>query len=484
MFHNFLQKYNNLPKQGKAAIWYAICGFIIKGLTLITTPIFTRLLTTSQYGIFSVYATWQHIITIFATLNLASGVYVRGLIKFENDSERFTASIQSLFLVVFSFVVLIYLGLIDFWDSIFDLPRQYMFALFAGILLQASFHFWSARQRVNFEYKRLVLFTLANAIVSPALGITAVILFEDKVTARVYAGLLSKIIIFGWLLLQMVFVNTGIELTKYWKYALSYNLPLVPHYLSQIILNQSDRIMIKAITGASNAGIYSLAYSAALILTIVNNAIINSYSPWLYRNLKNKNYYGIRKISMNLLIGIGFVNIFLIAFAPEAVAILAPQAYYKAIWVIPPVTMSVFFMFMYNLFSQFEFYYEKTKYIMAASVGAAVLNIILNYFFIHLFGFLAAGYTTLACYIAYSVFHYVVMNSIVAKEIPEYRIYEPKTIVRLSFLFVAVGTLFLATYAYPLYRYSLIIIIIVVSYVNRSVLRKLLNEVLEIRQKK
>ena len=54
---------------------------------------------------------------------------------------------------------------------------------------------------------------------------------------------------------------------KFWKHALMFNLPLIPHYLSQTILNSADRIMISSLVGASEAGIYSLAYSISVSYT-------------------------------------------------------------------------------------------------------------------------------------------------------------------------------------------------------------------------
>ena len=47
------------------------------------------------------------------------------------------------------------------------------------------------------------------------------------------------------------------------------------------------------------------------------------------------------------------------------------------------------------------------------SCGAAVLNIILNWFFIPRYGYIAAAYTTLVTYLIYFVFHYLIVKKIV-----------------------------------------------------------------------
>ncbi len=63
-----------------------------------------------------------------------------------------------------------------------------------------------------------------------------------------------------------------------------------------------------------------------------------------------------------------------------------------------------------------QFYYEKTQFLMAASMAAAGANVVLNFIFIRLFGYIAAGYTTLACYMLYSVGHYIVSKRILVNE--------------------------------------------------------------------
>ena len=61
----------------KSSFWYVVSNFLTRGLVFITTPIFTRLMTTKQYGDFSVFASWQSIflvicgLEIYATLNRA-----------------------------------------------------------------------------------------------------------------------------------------------------------------------------------------------------------------------------------------------------------------------------------------------------------------------------------------------------------------------------------------------------------------------------
>ena len=100
--------------------------------------------------------------------------------------------------------------------------------------------------------------------------------------------------------------------------------------------------MINDMVGVDEAGIYSLAYSISLIMTLFNTALMQTINPWFYQKIKNDKIQDLASVAYTTLVMIAVVNIAVIAFAPEAVAIFAPKEYYDAIYVIPPVAMSVF----------------------------------------------------------------------------------------------------------------------------------------------
>ena len=103
--------------------------------------------------------------------------------------------------------------------------------------------------------------------------------------------------------------------------------------------------------GESEAGIYTLAYSLAFLMTIFNTALMATLNPWIYQKIKDRKEKEIGKIAYLSLGFVAIVNILLILLAPELVRIFAPEEYYNAIYVVPPVAMSVFFLFSYVILS-------------------------------------------------------------------------------------------------------------------------------------
>lgn len=481
MFKELKKSYNNMPVQVKASFWFLICSFMQKGISTIATPIFTRLLTTAEYGQYNVFNSWLGIVTIFVSLNLSAGVYSQGLIKYENDRNIFSSSLQGLSTVLTIIWTVIYLLFPCFWNNLLSLTTVQMFSMLVMIWATSAFCFWASEQRVLYKYKALVTITIVVSLAKPILGIVFVIHAKDKVTAQILGLVLVELIAYTILFIKQMRRGKKFFSEKYWRYALMFNLPLVPHYLSQTILSSADRIMIKSMTGDAAAGIYSLAYSIALIMTLFNTALMQTISPWIYQKIKAKKIEDISTVAYITLFVVAGVNLLLIAFAPEAVAIFAPKSYFSAIYVIPPVAMSVFFMYTYDLFAKFAFYYEKTAFIMIASVIGALLNIILNYIFIGIYGYQAAGYTTLICYIIYSICHYIFMNSVCDQCCCGIRPYDIKIILVIAVPFVFSGLLLLFTYHYAVIRYGIMIIALITALIKRENLINLAKKILALK---
>ena len=466
--------YDNLSVQVKASLWFLCCGFLQKGISLITTPIFTRVMTETQYGRYSVYYSWFSILQIIISLNLAAGVYTRGLVKNEEDQDRFSSAMLGLNTTCILIWTVIYVVFHNVINDILGLSSLLMGAMMVDIWAHSAFQFWSNRERVNFRYKKLVVVTLVSVIMKPVLGVIAVCSVEEAYQAegRVLVAAAVNALLFS--VLYIVIAKKGKHFfdKKYWIYALKFNLPLLPHYLSQIILNQADRLMIDEYCGASFTAYYSVAYTLAMVLQILNTSISGTMNPWIYKSIKENDFKKIGNVSYIVLVLIAVANFVVVAAAPEFLVILAPEQYQVAVWVIPPVTVSVYFTFLYNLFATFEYYYEKTGYVMMASVSGAVLNVVLNAIFIPKFGFIAAGYTTLVCYILYAVAHYLFLRRVSRNFMNGEKVYDLKIILMIGCgLLVASGVIMLF-YPHPIVRYSLIAIIIGVGFIKREQLIK------------
>jgi len=392
----------------------------------------------------------------FITLNIYGGVYVQGLVKFENQREQFASSFQGLNLSLTVIWLGIYILFSGKWNQLLGLTFGQGLLMLLLIWTTGVFQLWAQEQRVSFRYKALLLATLAYSLLAPILGVIFIKISLDKVTARIIGLAAASIAAYGWMFIVQCRKGKIFCSLELWKYALKLVIPLIPHYLSQMILNSSDRIMISRIVGDREAGIYSLAYSISLIMTMFNTSLLSTIEPWIYQRIREREVDKIKRVAYPSFVLIAMVNLLLIVFAPEIIGIFAPNEYYEAIWVIPPIAMSVFFMFAYSFFAMFEFYFEQTKYITIATFTGALVNIITNYIFIQKFGYIAAGYTTLMCYIIYAVLHFLFMKKICKEKLDGIKVYDLRVISGITVLFMVFGFAMIITYRHLMVRYLVV----------------------------
>ena len=105
---------------------------------------------------------------------------------------------------------------------------------------------------------------------------------------------------------------------------------------------------------------------------------------------------------------------------------------------------------------------------MLASIGGAVLNIVLNYVGIKLFGYVTAAYTTLICYMVYALFHYILMRKVCNEYCDGIKPYNDRILFGIVVVFLLFGFGLLLTYSYVVIRYFIVILMVIIVIVNKK----------------
>ena len=216
-----------------------------------------------------------------------------------------------------------------------------------------------------------------------------------------------------------------------------------------------------------------------MAMQLFGTSISQSLQPWLFKKLKEKSYDGISNIMNLSLLLVAVLNLMLIILAPEAVSILAPKSYQEAIWIIPPLAASVVVMFFYQHFVNVEFFFEESRITSAASIGAALLNVGLNYWLIPKFGYLAAGYTTLASYSVFGAVHYIFMCLVCKKNDCPKTIFDIKIMLLIMAMFAGVTVAVAIGYTHLWLRLAVLAIILILLIVKRKVVVGALKQIMK-----
>lgn len=459
-----LTRLRRTPPPVLASLAFLVMSVIEKGLFLLTSPIYTRLLTQSEFGTVSVFLSWRGLLGVAATFCLSAGVFNNGMLDYEEDRNGFSFSMLILSNVI---TIICFVALSILWPgvkTIFGIDMPLLCLMFLFFLSQPAFAFWMARQRFEYKYRRLSLVVIAYAFLSHAAAITCIYLFPaHRVYGRLFGGEGVLLCVYGGFYLYIASKAKWKLNISYWKTAVLFNLPLIPHYLSGYLLNSSDRIMIANLTDSAAAAKYSVAYTIALAVTIVWNAINGSLVPYTYKKCKSKDYQSIAEITIPIISFYLLLCAVLILFAPEIIMIMAPASYFDGVYIVPPIVGGIFFMSMYSIFANVVYYYKRPKYVMYASVLAATLNVALNWLFIPMFGYAAAAYTTLFCYLVQAAFDYYAM-----KKAAGAGIYDARLLISFGTTMIIISLSSVYLYHHSALRYGVILLLFLLSVVFRQ----------------
>lgn len=247
------------------------------------------------------------------------------------------------------------------------------------------------------------------------------------------------------------------------------------HTVSLNILSQSDRLLITKYCGADFTGIYSLAYSYALLINLIIGAANEAWLPWFHDTYNVGKYDEIKKdvkpfITLECMMGIGCI-----AIAPEAILILGGSEYADGAYAVAPIVLGVICQYVYTHYVNVQMTLKRTGYVSLGTMFAAALNLVLNIVFIPKYGYIAAAYTTLVSYIALMFIHYFINRFIMKSDI-----YDNKFMFGSVIVTAAVAFFFVSVYETIVLRY-IILVVICIGYVilNRKFIKGLLGRLLK-----
>lgn len=385
---------------------------MLQGIAFITTPIFTRLLGTTQYGTYSLFNSWVLILTCLMGFSISSSIGT-GLYTFKDKYIQFRNSA----LLSSTLICFLEIAIIVLLSPVLSKATSFSASLVLVIAITAFAHYIVNFAQMSFIYEKKAG---SNFILSVSLSIISVLFSifliykagaDTRYLGRIYGVAITYFLaaIIVWLLLFLK-KPTGIN-KEYLKYGIAVGFPIVFHSLSQQILGQSDRVMMQMFgIATAEIGIYSLFYTLSSVLSTVLGALNNSWCPFYYDDVSEEKWDVLNKkcrnyIELFTVLGIGFILL-----SREVSYLMADESYWSGINVIPIVSFAAYFTFMYQFPVNFEFFHKKTKIIAIGTVGAGILNIILNAVMIPIWGMYGAAIATALSYLALFFAHFFIVT--------------------------------------------------------------------------
>lgn len=306
----------------RAAFWMFVCTFITSTFSFLTTPIFTRLMPPDSYGIVSAYNAWQDIIGIVISLSLVTSIN-KAFFDFKQDIYRYISSM----LVLLGLSTIAGSILVHFFFTFLKVnyPLELEILLYIRTFFNLAMSYYFAHQKLEFHYKKSVICTLIYISLNITMGLVGVMNFPDFMAeAKIIGSNVGTIVVgIGVVIFYLKSSHKNLVQTSYWKYALSFGLPMMIQLVGFKILSQSDKLMISFLCGDYFAGLYSVPFAIGSIMQTLWNCVGQGFQPWMFTKLSTNNIQDIKKITSILFLFVGLVTVSISATAPLIMQIMA-----------------------------------------------------------------------------------------------------------------------------------------------------------------
>ncbi|WP_027955567.1 oligosaccharide flippase family protein [Halobacillus kuroshimensis] len=366
--------------------------------------IYTRLLLPEEYGIYALVLIVAKMAGIISFQWLRLGAFRFYSNYIEEHMEQFLSTILVSYVVLMSFVSLIY-------GVAFIVGSQFMEAGFIWII-GLMFMFVTNWFEMNLSILRAQLAPVTFGILSMARAVISLIVGVVLVLYGFSAyGLLIGLFVGN--VLPILFVHK-----KQWgrvrlrkvnvtlvKELLQYGLPLTATFAMAMVIYGMDRLMLGWMIGEKEVGLYAVPYDfIQQTLLVIISVIVSASSPIIIRKFESSSLestYDQMKKTFELLLIIAVPSsLGIVLLAPNISSVFFGEAYQNAAallipWIVPAVLLNG----MKESYFDLPFTLSKrTRLQVWPVVLGAFLNLILNYFFIPVAGAKGAAIASLLSY--------------------------------------------------------------------------------------
>ena len=397
---------------------YGLGAILIKSIAFFTLPIYTRIFSPEQFGMLEMFSTIGGILSILMTIGLDSTqsyYFMEAKNKGTYNTKTITTSIVQLRILlgicVIGIITLFAPFILDFaFNS--EVPTKYLLMVslsvfFANLVSQSLEIF-----RLIYKPWQYIGLSFLQTILNVSFILYFTYFQKMGIEGYLLGGMIGMSIsmIIGWVATRDYRYWTKIEI-GFWKDFIKFGLPLVPSGLMIWIMSASDRWFVMNMLGAYETGLYAVAAKFSMLLALAVEIFRKAWWPIAMDMLhKEEGKVFFRNVSLWYIIGGTIGAIILTIISPYLVDYLTTESY-KDSWKLVGILCwgSVFYGFY--LLSGLGIFHSKKTYLTIYIYGSgAILNLILNYFFIPTLGLLGAALATILSLLFANIVGMIVSN--------------------------------------------------------------------------
>lgn len=382
---------------------YTIPTFVSRGLSFLLVPLYTRVLSPSDYGSLDLLVAFAAIINLTIALEVSQGVarfYAaeknpQRKVAYASSAFWFTLVCYSLFALIALFLTRHLAGTIMGQPGLeiaYKIGVTHIWANGLFYLIQNQFR-WELRSR-NYAGVSLLM-SLVTAVVSVWLTYFLRWGLEGLLLGMVTGSLSGSLLGLWWLRDSFKFQFDVARLGE----MLSFSSPLVFSGIAVWISQYTDRIMINHYLSANEVGLYGIGFRLSSIAGLVMVGFQGALTPLVYAHYHEADTP--RQMALIFRLFLMFALLMFLGlslFAKDILRLFTTEPFYGGsvvvVYLVPAILLA-----QMSIFAPGIDIAKQTHLHIWINAGGALLNITLNYFLIPLLGIVGAGLATLVSYL-------------------------------------------------------------------------------------
>jgi O-antigen/teichoic acid export membrane protein len=393
------------------SVIYGIGIIIPRGIAFLLLPLYTRVLSPSDYGIIDIVAIVTNLINLTVALEISQGV-ARFYCETDSQLEKTRYASTSLIFTVFMYTFFAYIALafpnqMSNWilgsAEKIDIIKVAVFSIW----INGIFYALQNQLRWSLKPKACALTSFICSIATISVTFLCIIHWEMGVIG-VFWGITWGNLIGS--IIALYYARHDIRAVFDWEklfIMLKFSIPLVPSSVGVFFALYIDRIAIKELLTFTDLGIYGVSYRIGSVVGLLTAGFQSALTPLIYTYFREPDTpQNLARIFRYFMTGALIVLLSVSVFAYEILALLTTPEYYGAAQVIPILVPAILLSGMY-IFAPGLGIGKKTKTIAIINIIAAGLNTSLNFILIPNLGICGSALATmLSALIVFSLYIY------------------------------------------------------------------------------
>ena len=372
----------------------AIGKFSTQILSYLLLPLYTSILSTSEYGIYDLLVTICIFVIPLITIMMEESMF-RFLIDEETELGKKKVMSTACIYAIVSTIIWCGLGFCILTLVGYEYTSVFILYMISSILMKLT-------NGISRGLSKIKVYSLSNVILSIltiGLNILFIAVFRWGVYGLLYSTVIANLVtcIFVLLLLKIYnYVKPKYYDKKKLKVMLKYSFPLVPNNISWYIINISDRIIVSSFLGSSVNGIYAMANKFPNIMNNFSSFFFTAFKENVAIAVKKdsyeKYYNEIYVIVHNAFIAI---SLLIISVLPFIFKIFIKNDYVAAFEYIPLLVIALYYGNMAGFYGTLFTAFKESKIIGKSTIWGAIINLVVHLGLIYFIGIYAAIISTL-----------------------------------------------------------------------------------------